>query len=197
MHSAVVLLFFVHDVVSNYGLVLISILILNCLLHFCSRKCFLGFSQLLFYLMSATSCSLLFHFLFSQFGATWCTLWSAVTCQVRYAFELLPSGLVVGERVLDSVPLLSDVRVFMNDGYPTQAVRKIIKNSEANNYKDKPYSLQNILQNIKHILLLSMYLCTTSNWMFVSLPTLIVSYSWCWWSSSSCSTRWCSFIWPK
>jgi len=44
--------------------------------------------------------------------------------QVRYAFELLPSGLVVGERVLDSVPLLSDVRVFMNDGYPTQAVKR-------------------------------------------------------------------------
>jgi hypothetical protein len=37
---------------------------------------------------------------------------------------MLPSGLVVSERVLDSVPLLSDVRVFMNDGAPTKAVRR-------------------------------------------------------------------------
>lgn len=51
--------------------------------------------------------------------------------QVRYAFELLPSGLVVGERVLDSVPLLSDVRVFMNDGYPTQAVKRKNEKNES------------------------------------------------------------------
>jgi len=41
---------------------------------------------------------------------------------VRYAFEFLPSGLVVPSMVLDSVPLLGDLRVFTGDGSSAHSV---------------------------------------------------------------------------
>jgi hypothetical protein len=41
---------------------------------------------------------------------------------VRYVFEFLPSGIVVPSMVLDSVPLLGDVRIFTGDGSSTHAM---------------------------------------------------------------------------
>ena len=40
----------------------------------------------------------------------------------RYAFELLPAGLVVPSLVCDSVPLLADLRVFMGDHASTKSI---------------------------------------------------------------------------
>lgn len=44
----------------------------------------------------------------------------------RLAFEILPSGLVVSSSIYDSVPLLSDLRIFTNDGASYKAIALLV-----------------------------------------------------------------------